>query len=128
MNRIVYRPRAILAGLILLTSTLGQSLSAAPLPPETLAALQAATAGATISLPEGTFQIGDLAIPSGVALKGAGYDKTILDATGKKNGLVLNSNSSVSDLAVVNAEENGIFAQETNNNTVARVSIANRRS
>jgi len=113
-----------LAGLILLTATLGQSLGAAPLPSETLTALQAAKPGATIALPAGTFQVGDLAIPAGVTLKGAGYNKTILDAKGKKNGLVLGAGSSVSDLAINNAAENGIFAQETTNNTVARVSVS----
>ena len=69
----------LLAGLFAIAFD-GRSLTAAPLPPAVLSALEKAQAGATVAIPAGTFEAGDLAVPAGVTLKGAGRGQTVLDA------------------------------------------------
>jgi len=98
-------------------------LVAAPLPAATLSALEKAQAGATVAIPEGTFEAGDLAVPAGVTLKGAGRGRTVLDATGRKNGVVLGAGARVSDLTIEHAGENGVAIVGANDAAISRVVV-----
>ena len=117
----------LLAGLFAIA--LGsRSLTAAPLPPATLSALEKAQAGATVAIPAGTFEAGDLAVPAGVTLKGAGRGQTVLSAKGKKNGIVLGAGARVSDLTIENAGENGVAIVGVKDAAVSRVVVRGAQS
>ncbi len=88
-----------------------------------LAALEKAQAGSTVTLPAGTFAVGDLAVPAGVTLKGAGRDRTILDAKGASNGILLGDGARVSDLTILNASDNGVVVRGAKGAVVARVTV-----
>jgi hypothetical protein len=64
-----------------------------------------AMAGQTIELPAGEFR-GGLTLPPEVRLKGEGIGKTVIDATGAKNGILIMSGSraQISNLIVRNAQ------------------------
>jgi hypothetical protein len=112
----------LLAGL--LANPLGDRwLSAAPLPGATLSALEKAQAGTTVALPAGTFEAGDVAVPAGVTLQGTGCRQTILNAKGKKNGVVLGAGARVSDLAIENAGDNGVSIDGAQDAVVSRVTV-----
>ena len=102
--------------------------AAAPLPSATLSALEAAQAGGTVAIPAGTFEAGDLAVPAGVTLKGAGRGQTVLSAKGKKNGIVLSTGSRVSDLTIENAAENGVAIVGVKDAAVSRVVVRGSQS
>ncbi|MFM9195663.1 MAG: NosD domain-containing protein, partial [Planctomycetia bacterium] len=99
--------------------------SAAPLPPAVLSALEKPQAGGTVAIPAGTFEAGDLAVPAGVTLAGAGRGQTVLNAKGRKNGVVLGAGSRVSGLTIENAAENGVVIGDVKDATVARVVVRN---
>jgi len=84
--------------------------------------LAGARPGQTVELPAGEFR-GGVAVPPGVSLKGAGYDKTILDASGAENGVAITSGSGavISDLTVCGAKAAGVLVQGADNVTVQRV-------
>ena len=117
----------LLAGLFAIALD-GRSLTAAPLPPASLSALEKAQAGATVAIPAGTFEAGDLAVPAGVTLKGAGRGQTVLSAKGKKNGIVLGAGARVSDLTVENAGENGVAIVGVKDAAVSRVVVRGSQS
>jgi DNA-binding beta-propeller fold protein YncE len=87
--------------------------------------LGAARPGSTVELPAGTFRAGDLTPPDGVGLRGAGYGKTILDASGFENGLLLRGKlpASVSDLTITGATQAGIVVDGAANLTLERVAV-----
>ncbi len=87
--------------------------------------IRRASAGTTVRLPAGTFRVGDVEIPAGVSVRGAGYNATVLDATGFRNGLVLRGEgrSSVSDLMIQNASENGILVADVPEASIERVVV-----
>ena len=89
------------------------------------ALLATARKGATVTLPAGTFQAGGLLLPEGVSLKGAGYGKTILDASGHENGLVSRGKrkASVSDLTIINSVQAGLFIDGAQALTIERVRV-----
>jgi hypothetical protein len=117
----------LLAGLLAIP--LGDRwLSAAPLPAATLSALEKAQAGATVAVPAGTFEAGDVAVPAGVTLKGAGRGLTILNAKGKKNGIVLGAGARLSDLTIENAGENGVAIVGGKDAAVSRVVVRGSQS
>lgn len=105
-----------------------KGLCAAPLPAAALVALEKAQAGTTVTLPAGTYEAGELAVPAGVTLKGAGRGQTVLDAKGKRNGIVLGDHSQLSDLTIANAAENGVVIREAKDVVVARVVVRNCQS
>ncbi|MBY9066233.1 right-handed parallel beta-helix repeat-containing protein [Hyphomonas sp. WL0036] len=78
------------------------------------AALIAAQPGETIMLPEGTFQLSDgLSLDvSGVTLRGAGQEKTVLDFTGQEGAgeglLVTSDDVTLMDFGVRNTKGDGI--------------------
>lgn len=117
----------ILAGLLAIGLD-SRPAAAAPLPSATLSALEAAQAGGTVAIPAGTFEAGDLAVPAGVTLKGAGRGQTILNAKGKKNGVVLGAGSRVSDLTIENAAENGVAIVDAKDAAVSRVVVRGAQS
>ena len=49
--------------------------------------IRSAQPGDTVTLPAGTFALGDVTVPPQVSIKGAGYAKTILDARKFQAGL-----------------------------------------
>ncbi len=59
------------------------------------AALAGAAPGTTVAVPAGTFKAGNLSIPSGVTVKGAGAEQTIIDAQGKNFGMLIKDASNV---------------------------------
>lgn len=90
--------------------------------PSIAAMLAKAKAGQTVMLPAGTFAVGDLVVPSGVHLRGAGYNKTTVDAGKFSNGIIIKGGkSTVSDLAVRNAPVTGIKLEGASNAVIARV-------
>src|SRR5665213_3603717 len=64
----------VLALLAVASVTLGQSAS------EWKKRIESAGAGQVIELPAGEISVGDVTIPAGVRLRGAGYNKTIINA------------------------------------------------
>lgn len=81
--------------------------------------------GAVAHLPAGTFKIGDIAVSEGVSLAGAGYGKTILDASGKAHGLILRGTAAakISDLTVLNAVQAGIKVDGAAGLTLERLGV-----
>lgn len=88
--------------------------------------LNRAKPGTVVQLPAGTFPVKELVIPPGVSLKGAGYEQTILDATGAKNGVIITDNSGVtlSDLTIRGALESGVILRKSKNVTVRNVKLS----
>jgi len=83
--------------------------------------LKSARPGQTISLPAGEFH-GGVTLPAGVSLKGAGYGKTIIDASGAENGLrVSGKDAVISDLTVRGATGANVFIDGATNVTLRRV-------
>ena len=84
--------------------------------------LSAAKPGDVVVLPAGTIA-GSVVVPAGVSLKGAGVDKTIIDAKGQVNGILVEggSNARISDLTIKNAMGTGVVLNATRSTTVARV-------
>jgi hypothetical protein len=116
-----------LAGLLAILFT-DRLLVAAPLPAATLAALEKPQSGATVVIPAGTFEAGDLAVPAGVTLKGAGRGLTVLNAKGSKNGVVLGAGARVSDLAIEHAGENGVAIVGAKDAAISRVVVRDSQS
>ncbi len=89
-----------------------------------LAKITQAKAGETVKLPAGTFQIDQIAVPSGVILSGAGYDKTIL-VTKDVCGLLISgaTGTQVSDLSVRGAKGAGIQVEKSSDVTLSRVGL-----
>lgn len=85
--------------------------------------IQTAKAGVTVTLPAGTFALGDITLPAGVSLKGAGYDKTILNASSFSNGIKIlgNKNVAISDLTIKGARATGIVIEKSSEVRVVRV-------
>src|ERR1019366_10162561 len=86
------------------------------------ALLASAKSGQTIPMPAGEYR-GGVTLPAGVSLRGAGYDKTIIDAAGAPNGLAITNGSgaTISDLTVRGAMAANILVQGAQRVTVARV-------
>jgi len=82
--------------------------------------LAVARPGQTVELPAGEFKTSAI-VPAGVTLKGAGYDKTSIDAGGAENGLVIASGATVSDLAVRGAKSANVLVRGAEKVTVQRV-------
>ena len=90
-----------------------------------VAALKVAHAGDVVQIPAGTYAIDGLEVPTGVALRGAGYRATILNAHGATNGLVLRgAGSAVSDVCIIEATESGIQVQGATTALVSRVAVS----
>ena len=87
--------------------------------------IAAAKPGTTVTLPAGTLRLGDIAIPAGVSLQGAGYAKTILDASGHDVGLICRNTgpTTISDLAVLGPRQTGILVDGGSKITMQRISI-----
>ena len=87
--------------------------------------IERARPGQTVSIPAGTFAVDNLVLKDGVSLKGAGYQRTILDASGSENGLIIHSTtaSAVRDLAIVNAVQSGIVVHRAEKLTLERLLV-----
>jgi DNA-binding beta-propeller fold protein YncE len=90
-----------------------------------MARLEAAKPGDVVKLEARTYKAGDLVLPDGVSLQGAGYGKTILDAAGKGFGLTLRGQrpARVSDLTIANSLQAGLLVEGATGLTVERVSV-----
>lgn len=83
--------------------------------------IAAAKAGQIVELPAGEIK-GSFTLPPGVGLKGAGYGRTVIDASGGTNGItVAGSGAVVSDLTVRGATSTGILVRDATNVTLSRV-------
>ncbi len=120
--------RVLILGVCLLAGAAVWAQAARPLPPAVRSALKKAPTGATVILPAGTFDAGDLVVPAGVTLKGAGRGQTLLNATGKTNGVVLGAGARVSDLTIEKALENGVVIDGTKDAAVSRVAVRGSQS
>jgi parallel beta-helix repeat protein len=86
------------------------------------AAIAAAQSGDTISVAAGTYKETGLTITKAIDLEGAGAGKTILDATGKGNGItiegVTSGKTTIGGFTVENAGLAGIQADASTNVTI----------
>src|SRR4051794_21077508 len=87
--------------------------------------ITSAKAGQTVQLPAGTFDIGDVSVPSGVRVVGAGYKQTILNAAGFGDGLVVKDGKdiSLSDLTIRGARASALSVRKASNLHVERVRL-----
>src|SRR5262245_13997624 len=85
--------------------------------------IRSARPGDTVTLPAGTFALGDVVVPPKVSIKGAGYAKTILDARKFQAGLRLldTRGVQVSDLTIRNASGPGLHVANSSDVVVRRV-------
>ena len=92
--------------------------------PEQIARMiRSARPGDTVTLPAGTVELGDVTVPPQVSIKGAGYAKTILDATKFHSGLQVleNKDVQVSDLTIRHARGIGLRVSNSSGITVRRI-------
>ena len=69
--------------------------------------------GSVITLPAGVFTVNGDNIPAGVTLRGAGYMKTVLDATGSTSGINIDSPGvTVTDLTIRGASGSALAVDE----------------
>ncbi|MGA2620149.1 MAG: right-handed parallel beta-helix repeat-containing protein [Thermoguttaceae bacterium] len=87
--------------------------------------MAAARPGITVTLPAGTLRLGGLELPPGVSLRGAGYNKTLLDARDHDVGLICRGTglATISDLAVAGARQTGILLDGASKVTIERVAV-----
>jgi len=107
-----------------LSGCAGRELSVA-CSPEAAGRILAAAPGTTVVLGEGVYALGDLTMPAGVSLRGAGYGKTILDAGGRESGLVLTGgkSASFSDFTLRNTTGAGLVLRGAARQSVQRVAV-----
>jgi hypothetical protein len=85
--------------------------------------IRSAKPGDTVTLPAGTFALGDLTVPPQVSIKGAGYAKTILDANNFRVGLEIQDSKDirVEDLTIKNARGVGLRVVNSSGVVIRRV-------
>lgn len=83
--------------------------------------IEAAKPSQIIELPAGTISVGDVTVPPGVHVRGAGAEKTTLVAAGYKDGFVLCAGSTLSELTVRAASENGVHVTKATGVSVSCV-------
>lgn len=122
-TRVLQRRAAGLMLGALLASTLVCQAGGADVAGYYAAQIRAATAGTTVQLPPGTLALGDLEVPAGVSIKGAGYELTTIDASGHTNGLVCKGKgtATLSDFTVRHAGETALVLDGATGVTVTRV-------
>lgn len=86
--------------------------------------LKNAHAGQTVTLPAGMFRT-SLRIPDGVSLRGAGYNKTILDVGATPAGISISGGqgAAIEDLKIVTQGTTAVEAENASNLTIRRVLI-----
>src|SRR5262245_39293574 len=86
------------------------------------ARLTSAKAGQTVELPAGEFR-GGVTLSPGVSLKGAGVGKTIINATGVQNGLIIKggSGAQISDLTIRGAQGAAVAVSDTKGTKLLRL-------
>lgn len=88
------------------------------------AAVKAAGNGGVIRVPEGTHAVGELAIPAGVSLVGAGPGKTVLDAATSGDAIVIEGDGvTISDLSIRAARQSGVLVRGASKVTLARIDV-----
>ena len=87
--------------------------------------IQSAKRGSTVVLPAGTISLGNVALPEGVSLKGAGHGKTIIDAAGSDVGLILRgkAEAAITDLTIMGAAQIGIAIDGATGIAIERVAV-----
>ncbi|MFO0890032.1 MAG: right-handed parallel beta-helix repeat-containing protein [Isosphaeraceae bacterium] len=87
--------------------------------------LRLAKPGSTIELPPGTHRLGDVKLPPGVSLRGAGYESTILDASGHSGGVRIEGGreATISDLTIQGAGETALKVVGGRDLTIRRVRL-----
>ncbi|MBD7912153.1 MULTISPECIES: right-handed parallel beta-helix repeat-containing protein [Clostridium] len=89
-------------------------------------ALSSAKSGDTIIV-KGTVKSGSVSVPAGVIIKGQSNGKIDFSGNGSGRGLTVNSNgSTIQDLEICNAGDNGIYVQGSKNNFI-RLNVHNNK-
>ena len=92
--------------------------------PDARRIIESAKPGARVLLPAGTFAIAETRVPPGVQIEGAGFQKTILDATGAPNGLLIGgAKTAVSGLTIRGVRETGLKIENAQNVTIRGVRL-----
>jgi hypothetical protein len=92
---------------------------------EIAAKITAAKSGETVQLPAGPIDVGDVVVPSGVSVVGAGYKQTILNATGFGDGLIVRDGHDVriADLTIKGARGSALSVRKGSNIRIERVRL-----
>ena len=87
--------------------------------------IEVAKPGDTVQLPPGTFAFGDVKVPAGVSVRGAGHQLTIINASGFAAGLIFSGKgpATVADLQVREARESGLVLDEASGVTGERLTV-----
>jgi hypothetical protein len=90
------------------------------------ARLARATQGSIVQLEARTYAAGDLVVPDGVTVRGAGYNKTVIDASGHTDGFILRGTQKVhiTDLSIRNARECDILASAAADVQLSRLFVS----
>jgi len=100
-------------------------LASAPADSPLAEKIRSAQPGTVVQVPPGEHVIADVAIPEGVTLRGSGYEKSVLDASGANSAIIISAPGvTVSDLTVRNARASGLMIQDTSRAKVARVRLS----
>ena len=85
--------------------------------------------GKVLVLGEGTVKLGDLKLPKGSAVKGAGVGKTIVDASGHDAAFIVDgvAGVSINDLTITNAASAGVRIVKAQDVRLDRVRICGAR-
>jgi hypothetical protein len=104
------------AGVVLMSASVGRAGD------DLARRIAQAKAGETIELPAGVFT-GGVTLPPGVGIKGAGSDKTIIDAAASDVGISIEggSGAGVSDLAIRGARRADLLVRDAQGVSVSRV-------
>jgi hypothetical protein len=111
--------------MLAIAGVVGLLTSAAQAAPPSLAqALAGAKSGTTVTLSPGTYA-GGLTLPPGVSLKGAGYGKTIIDASNQLVGLEIagGADATIAGLTVRGATRIDISVHDASRIVVQRVRV-----
>jgi len=121
----LFRVWLVAAVCAMVVAMAGESPGAGPTGVDVARLLSSARPGSTVTLPAGILKAGDLAVPPGVNLRGAGYEKTILQADGHACGVICRGEGSraISDLSVSGAQQTGILVDEGAKVSVERVRV-----
>jgi hypothetical protein len=89
------------------------------------ARLRQARLGTTVEVPPGIHTVGDLVLPPGVSLKGAGYESAIIEARGHTVGVLVRAGTeaAISDLTIRGAWERALMIRKGQGIMIRRVRL-----
>lgn len=121
----MHSPRVRVPHIALLALLFSSPADAVPLQnaPDWKHTIENAKPHQVIELPAGSISLGDVIVPPGVQVHGAGAEMTTVVSAGHKDGFFLSSGSKLSDLTVREALENGVHVSKA-----VGVNVTNVRS